>query len=1319
MVQTNAVADISLYAEKGQLIRAPRAVTTLGVDLFGDKVNLYNGNLEFIQTDISLPGNNGLSVSVARRLATGKSVLAYGHFSQWELEIPHMHGIFALDKGWVSAIGAPSNTAEMNKRCSNFNAPPDASGSFGSTSSWDALEFWQGNFLYVPGVGDQEVLKRSPTNNNIPTDFTPSTSNYALVTRDLWTFRCANLANPGGTFGTQGEGFIAISPDGTQYLFDRLVKRSMTSLTKGTSAPIPLVNAGTGLPASTSDTLMEGDGSTVTPTIIATNTLSRTEVWLLPSKVTDRFGNTVTYNYDTVDQWRLNSIIASDNRQLIFTYYPNSHVISSVYDGSRTWNYTYSGQALDKVIQPDGATWQLAGIANLATYNIRPMSDAFSCDYPSALNLFDVSGTMVHPSGATGSFTLSPTRHGRSFVEKYCIVFDPMNNGELLRHDKLFDTYSLVNKTIGNLGMATMSWIYDYGDPHNATAYQGNTSFSSWSDCATSCGGTKTVKVTDPKGDFTRYTFGNRFQANEGQLQIVENVQVNPLNSAQTILRTTTSHYSNAFPEPVGTSDHDRGDQVLSSRHTPVDIRITTQQGVTFTWQANSFDTKARSNSITRFSSIGIPRTETTVYWDNLSKWILGQIDSVTESSTGAVMVKNTYDGIYSNLLTTSHFGHLDQTLSYNADGTLYKRKDGKNQIITYTNYKRGLAQNVLYPNGTSESAIVENIGVISATTNAATFTTNYGYDAMGRLNRITPPTGDDVSWNPTTILFEPVTTVEYELPAGHWRQTVSTGNARTITYLDGLWRPVLTRTFDAASPGTTSQAILNKYDHNGNAVYTSYPQRDISGVNASPVGTRSTYDALGRVTNTNADSELGPLNTDVVYNPGFTKKVINPRGQYTTTSYQAFDQPAENAPVTIVSPESLSVVINRDIFGKPTAINRNGAGVSATRSYQYDVNQRLCNSIEPETGATRQDYDLANNIVWRASGLAASTTCATTVAAASKINYAYDTLNRLINTNYADGSAGIVRSYTPDGLPATVSTNGVNPSVWTSIYNRRRLLKQETLTYGGINYPISWNYNANGHLSQMIYPDTKVINTLPNALGQASQLENYATGISYYPNGAIDSFTYGNGIVHKLTQNVRGLPWVSKDNGILQDTYSYDQNGNVASITDGTTNNTSRSMMYDNLDRLTNANAPGMWGVASYTYDVLDNIRTSNIGSRTNLHNYDATKNRLTSITSNFSTYNLSYNSYDSQGNITLRGSQAFIFDQGNRLKSATGKASYIYDGLGHRVQVDSADSSKLIQIYTPAGQLLYTKQSGGSTQTKEIKYIYLNRHVIAEVSK
>ncbi len=64
-----------------------------------------------------------------------------------------------------------------------------------------------------------------------------------------------------------------------------------------------------------------------------------------------------------------------------------------------------------------------------------------------------------------------------------------------------------------------------------------------------------------------------------------------------------------------------------------------------------------------------------------------------------------------------------------------------------------------------------------------------------------------------------------------------------------------------------------------------------------------------------------------------------------------------------------MSVSISRDAFDKPVQITRSGGGLSASRQYVYDSYQRLCKTIEPESGATLLDYDGADNTIWRAVG--------------------------------------------------------------------------------------------------------------------------------------------------------------------------------------------------------------------------------------------------------------------------------------------------------------------------------------------------------------
>jgi RHS repeat-associated protein len=124
--------------------------------------------------------------------------------------------------------------------------------------------------------------------------------------------------------------------------------------------------------------------------------------------------------------------------------------------------------------------------------------------------------------------------------------------------------------------------------------------------------------------------------------------------------------------------------------------------------------------------------------------------------------------------------------------------------------------------------------------------------------------------------------------------------------------------------------------------------------------------------------------------------------------------------------------------------------------------------------------------------------------------------------------------------------------------------------------------------------------------------------------------------------------------------------------------------------------------------------MRASNVGSRSAVHIYDPTTNRLSLLNINgaYTGY-----AYDSQGNVTGRGAQGFYFDIGNRMQLANGVASYAYDGLGRRTAISSVDGTYQLQIYSHAGQLLYgTRQNGMTTTTT--RYVYLAGKAIAETN-
>ena len=739
-------------------------------------------------------------------------------------------------------------------------------------------------------------------------------------------------------------------------------------------------------------------------------------------------------------------------------------------------------------------------------------------------------------------------------------------------------------------------------------------------------------------------------------------------------------------------------------------------------------------------------RIETIEYHDNTASWVLGQTAKVTcvapaaciaaSSPTGIVISETFYDALARPVAAKS-YGRLTQTLTYNADGTVATVKDGNNNVTTLSSWKRGIPQSIQFPgtpeapSGTTQSAFVNDHGWIEWVEDENGFRTNYTHDAMGRLASIVYPTGDSTTWNTTTQVFQPVSSAEYGIPAGHWRQTISTGNARKVVYFDALWRPLVTREYDAANEAGTQRFQRFAYDHEGRTTFASYPAT----VHNPTTGTWTEYDALGRPTSVSQDSELTPslLTTTTEYLTGFQTRVTNPNLHQTTTDYLAWDQPTTDFPVQVTHPAGAHTHITRDVFGKPTVLRRSdsasptGGMVAVDRAYTYNVHQELCRSVEPETGATLMGYDGAGNLKWSAAGLPSGQACeahgTTPTVAARRVDRTYDGRNWLRTLGFPDGRGNQAWAYTLDGLPASITTYNATgsgePVVNAYSYNKRRMLVGESVTQPGwYSWGVGYGYDANGHLAVQTYPTGLAIGYAPNALGQATEARDqygvaYAGNASYHPNGALKQFTYGNGIVHTMVQNARQLPGRVTSGGSVSDlAYYYDGNGNVNHIWDHARDSGNgfygRWMAYDGLDRLTDVGSCSFGGDCwhRFTYDALDNIRSWKLGGVKDYaeYVYDASS-RLTNIRNSAGSSIVGLG-YDEQGNLANKNGQGYGFDYGNRLREVSGKEYYRYDGHGRRVLAWNPRSNSILSIYSQAGQLLYQEDHRKAVASENIYF-------------
>jgi len=1246
------------YQEYDKRIRSAEMAGALKSDLFGDSVSLYNGATDFSVVDIDVPGNNALPVQLRRRLQLQQRRMAYrplGGFGDWDIDVPYIHGTFDSQYKWNSGSG------DLTNRCSQPWYPR-------TVLPFRIEDIWAGNHLHLPGSGDREVLRR--TDATVPSDG----SSYPWSAAGFVAIRCVAAS------GYNGEGFEAVTTDGTTYTFDVGVERSAGAISKGSMR-------------------------------------TRTTVYLMASQVTDRHGNWVKYNYSG---GLLQSISSNDGRSITLQY-SGGHISAATVNG-RTWQYAYAPYGssgvytsrLIEVVQPDSSTWTYSYNSALDPQYV-PLdipADNRCLEHPVATDDFTL--TVKHPSNAVGTFDFGLRRHRRSGTpENACVVDNPTYPQTYrLATPDYFDVYSLKKKTVSGPGLSPLVWQYSYDNvPSQRT--------SGLVPCL-SCQQSKTNVVLEPDGSWKEFDYGVLYALNDGRL-----LETRTYSSAGSELESNTNQYvteseaaNMPFPDIYGTSWS--GGDPSNTRIRPVKTTTVQRGPLTFTNNVTLFDEFARSVTVVKSSSQGYTRTDGATYSDDLADWILGQ--PATTTVNGVQESRTDYD-TSARPIRQYMFGQLRQTLTYNSDGTVATVKDGRNNVTTLSSWKRGVPQAISYADGTTESAVVDNNGWITRTTNEAGFATNYGYDAMGRIASITHPTGDSTAWNVTQQTFAPAAASAYGIPAGHWRQTISTGNARTIRYFDALWRPLLVREYDTASAAATQRLTRHTYDHEGRTTFSSYPVASATSLAGITVGTTTTFDVLGRTRKIVQASELGPLTTTINYESTNGYKIAtNPRGKVTRTWYKAFDVPTEDWPVAITYPGGRTD-IERDAWGKARSITRSDmSGTSAvTRHYIYDSRQQLCKTVEPETLSTVLGYDAAGNLSWSASGQNyPALACESSVPSGIKITRTYDARNRVQTLTFPDGNGNQTWGYTPDGLPQQVVTynDGGTSSVTNAYtYNRRRLLASETMTpLGQTAWSIGYQYNPNGHLASLQYPGGLVLDHAPNALGQQTRAGSYATNVSYFPNGAIKQFTYGNGIVHTLTQNTRGLPERSRDaygsTAFHDDSMDYDQNGNVLAISDGLPGaRGNRDLSYDGLDRLTAANSP-MFGQASYSYDALDNLRTVSVAGRNHTYEYDS-RQQLTNVR-NSSGATVIGLGYDAQGNLANKNGAEFDFDLGNRLRQAVGIETYRYDAHGRRFEADHPALGSIRSMYGQDGVLRYQRDL---RKGKATSYVMLGSSLVAEV--
>lgn len=921
--QASAVDYRQEYEKK---VKSATEIVALQIDsASGEKLSLYDGRLQFHVVDIDIPGNSALPVRLARSWKHDRQARSAPRaFDDWDLDAPYLSGVFAAGKGWAMQFGERCGSAGLvlgsGSGYSQDSLAPQGDSAQAQGSYYVYFEpslFWHGYNLHVDG-GEQPLLMRHPGNPNGPS------AAHTWTTQDGWAFSCIPADN--------GEGFLGLDTKGNKYYFNHVAALPYEPVHQTVPDPYaPPCELGCDYPRYVNSPLGPK--------------LARNQVRLFATKVEDRFGNWVAYDYDGFKLLRIRS---NDGREIALAHDARGLVTHATANG-RAWTYGYqqvsapigkSDYVLKSVTLPDGSGWsysldRLGYAESMLVGDDGWRVDEADCGKlgpePDLFNPNEVfAGSLVTPSGARYDYKAKPTRHHLTYVSE-----QPRGGGGSCPTGsmipRLFDVVSLFERTVSGPGLPAMTWSYAYQQPERRFRHECDMA-------PASCSDRKAVLITDPGGVLKKQYYGVKENANTGLLLGEEVWKDGVLHRTvgQIYQEVPAGHPYPALqglnPSELGLYDESNSP---SGRNRPLKQSWIDQDGVRFTRDITSFDRFARATAVSRFSSLGYSAGETVQYQDDLGNWILGQVARSTRDG-----IETARTDFNANMLPWRTYNHglLVETLAYAADGTLSSTTDAKGRATAFSQWKRGLPQLIQHPPtpeapaGATESAAIDDSGWIKSTTDENGYTTAYAHDAMGRLASLTHPSGDSVAWLPTTQSFAVSPTAQHGLPAGHWLQTITTGNSRKVIHFDALWRPVVTTEQDLADPSATTRWSAKRYDEMGRVAFASYPLNPhVSGWKSFDdtglAGVQTAYDALDRPVRSVQTSELGDLTTTISYLPGFKRRTVNPRGVATLESFQVFDQPGYDSIVQVDSAPGTAnaarTTIVRDNFGKAKEVSR------------------------------------------------------------------------------------------------------------------------------------------------------------------------------------------------------------------------------------------------------------------------------------------------------------------------------------------------------------------------------------------------------------
>jgi RHS repeat-associated protein len=636
----------------------------------------------------------------------------------------------------------------------------------------------------------------------------------------------------------------------------------------------------------------------------------------------------------------------------------------------------------------------------------------------------------------------------------------------------------------------------------------------------------------------------------------------------------------------------------------------------------------------------------------------LGQTNTFTYNTNGQVIRATERDGAP---LWTDYDSHNNVTRIVD---TL-----GNETVYTYNTLGKAVYSRDALSNEVRSA--YDNFGNLSRAINALGNVSTFAYDANNRItSQVVTRTVNGVTETQTNgWAYDSLGRVtEAVAPDGTTHRTIYDASGHVAATIDQL-----------------GSATTNRYDLLGRLVQVVYPDGSSEGIG---------YDAADRkIANTNRLGQVTRYFYDALNRPVVT---IFPDGTGTTNYYNAGSR----------------LVATMDARGKGSWFGHDSLGrVIATTNalrevtlFSYDARGNQVTSTDALGHTTTNVFDLANRLVSvvypdgtttsnRYDALGCKTADIDQLGRVT--SYGYDALGRL--TAVTNALLQVTRyEYNELGeQTAQIDASGHITRYEYDVLGRRvsRILplgQADLATYDDVGNLTSYR-DFNGNVTGYQYDNfNRLIQKTPDPrLGEPS------VSFGYNTLGQRTNMVDANGMTTYRYDTRNRLIEKATPQGTL--TYTYDNNGNVASIRSLNANGAFVTYEHDALNRLSAVNDANL-GRTTYTYDVVGNLlgfTTPN--GVTTYHSYDSL-NRLTNVTGTKLTTSLASYTYAVAANgqrtavTELSGRVVnYSYDLLNRLTNETvtgaanyGTATYDYDAVGNRLARNSSLPGILAATYS-----------------------------------